>query len=165
MVNANNETDPPSRYSYSAGRHLYVLFAVHTRRCKIGSSSNPPKRLADIRNASADDVVLWCWAAEHGKYEYDLHSYFTEFRTHGEWFSPVVTRIVAREVEQFSASSERFAEVCRKWVGDSRLHRPPCPACGSRAQVDWDRIGDRYAGRCPRCDVSRQSQARFGRPK
>jgi len=70
------------------GRCVYFLQARPMSLIKIGSSSDPIKRVRDLRRTSPEplNVIRIIW----GDYtsERILHGKFDEERQHGEWFSP-----------------------------------------------------------------------------
>jgi hypothetical protein len=103
------------------GAHIYIVFGVVTRRCKIGSSANVWKRFRELQSHSADDLIVWCWARDCGEREPDLHSVFHKFRLHGEWFSSEATEIIAGRVSHSKDPSETLAALAkrtslRSWV-------------------------------------------------
>lgn len=136
------------------GKHLYVLFAIHTRRCKIGRASDVKSRFVDLQNSGADDLILWAWAADCGKYEVDLHWHFQDHRLHGEWFSPEVTALIAATIPQQDTSSTSLARLARK---RGRANQPACPGCGSRRNLVWKDVGRRRVAQCPKCSRYRHS--------
>lgn len=109
------ETDGSLTYRRANSKaHLYVVFGVITKRCKIGSSANVWERLREFQSGSADDLIVYCWARDCGKYERKLHETFFDFRLHGEWFSSEVTDCIARRVSYSKEPSEQFASLVRK---------------------------------------------------
>lgn len=138
------------------GRHLYVLFGVATRRCKIGCASDVQSRFRDLRNASADDLILWAWAKDCGADEISAHYFFAEHRLHGEWFSPSVTAFIARRVARQSKPSGALARLCTRWRREQDKHSPRCPQCGS-AERTWRVIGNHNICRCAACGWCRHS--------
>lgn len=147
-------------------QHLYVLFGVATRRCKIGVSRDVHGRFRDIQAMSADDLVLWCWAEGYGTHEGTLHLFFEQHRLHGEWFSPQVTEFFANRVPSREAHSSQLAalldEIDDAFWGGAVVRRDgtvlrgtaldePCRRCGS-ALGYVEAIGDRdLAMRCRGC--------------
>lgn len=133
------------------GKHLYVIFGVHTRRCKIGSSANVWERLRELQSYSADDLIVWCWALDCGQHEVLVHEHFEEFRLYGEWFSPDVTARIASDIQRSESSSEALASLAKRLA--RRVQRQcKCPGCGSVAKP-LVRVGTRRViAQCPKCN-------------
>jgi len=74
---------------------VYIIEHSHGH-VKIGRSTNPERRLADIKNGSPYELSLLTTIdpindqdrVEYGTVENFLHTYFDRFRMRGEWFSP-----------------------------------------------------------------------------
>jgi len=69
--------------------YLYLI-AAENGLFKIGKSTNPRNRIAQIRTSSPCRVepVLWIYYDEGERdLEKDLHTAFESARSHGEWFA------------------------------------------------------------------------------
>lgn len=74
---------------------VYVIGSSGSDTVKIGRTTNPRKRLADIQRMSPLRLeILWAHPGGH-ELETNLHRQFSALRTHGEWFTfgtdPVAT--------------------------------------------------------------------------
>lgn len=142
------ETDWQLRRA-GTGLHLYVIFGVYTRRCKIGRATDVQRRLRALQSGSADTLVLWCWAKDCGDREPQLHDRFRKHRLHGEWFSPEVTALFAGRVPRQTEASALMARIVKKWT---RVENPQCPGCGSQRKIATRIAGKRVVGYCPDCN-------------
>lgn len=66
--------------------YVYVIHAAGTNRIKLGFSTKPQERLAQLQTASPFPLqMLACWPGSIER-ERRLHRYLAEFRQVGEWF-------------------------------------------------------------------------------
>jgi hypothetical protein len=78
---------PIERYGAPAPNPaVYFIQNTQNGLIKIGSSSNPQKRLSTLQTASAGPMVLL--AATSSYTESGLHRRFKSLRVRGEWFRP-----------------------------------------------------------------------------
>lgn len=69
------------------GEVVYVIGAPGSKTVKIGRTTNPSKRQADIQRMSPVPLkVLWTHPGGC-ELETNLHRQFSALRTHGEWFT------------------------------------------------------------------------------
>ena len=67
---------------------VYFLQAKDNGLIKIGFTSNLKSRLSDLSSMSPVPLELLAFTEGGADYEHELHSTFSEHRSHGEWFYP-----------------------------------------------------------------------------
>jgi Meiotically up-regulated gene 113 len=89
---------------------IYAIQADHVHLIKLGYSTDPAARLADLRTGCPVVLTLLAiWRATCAD-ETALHQEFAQYREHGEWFRPapaVVSRLLVRN----EASPNHIAEL------------------------------------------------------
>jgi len=112
---------------------VYFFEAVGLDLVKIGTSTNPHGRLADLESSSPVPLRLLRTIAGGVPLERDLHHRFRAHRVRGEWFrlAPISPEIAA--------------------LGDVVVLRDPlaCPDCGRRRRIN--RLTSRIGRRCRVC--------------
>ena len=93
------------------GRHMYLMFCIYTRRCKIGRANDVWSRLAQVQSCSPTPLILWCVSEGTGWLERVMHEAFSSGRLHNEWFDANTTSAIASVVgfgdrQSFSALIE-----------------------------------------------------------
>jgi hypothetical protein len=88
---------------------VYFILAPQSGHVKIGISDVPVKRLRELQTAHFDKLELIttvaCRSRTHAReLESQLHSYFVEFYTNGEWF-----RISREQIEDLLHFAEIFS--------------------------------------------------------
>lgn len=70
----------------AAQEYVYVIHATGTNRIKLGFSTKPKERLAQLQTGSPFPLqMLACWPGSRAR-ENRLHRYMAQFRQVGEWF-------------------------------------------------------------------------------
>lgn len=70
----------------AAQEYVYVIHATGTNRIKLGFSTKPQERLAQLQTASPFPLqMLACWPGSQER-ERRLHRHLAQFRQVGEWF-------------------------------------------------------------------------------
>ena len=81
------ESGPHTSYLW-----LYFIQGLQTGLIKIGKTQdfNVDKRLSSLQTGSPDKLILLKAVQYPAKYncEKAVHRHFSEFRVHGEWFTP-----------------------------------------------------------------------------
>jgi hypothetical protein len=86
---------------------IYFIQNLQTTAIKVGFSEDPESRLAALRTANCDPLVLLGTIPGDPSLEFKLHAQFSSWRIHGEWFRgelPLLIRI-HRLIEQHRISS------------------------------------------------------------
>jgi len=71
------------------GEHLYVIQMDVTGAFKVGRTSNPPRRLAELQTGAPHKLRIICVAFGQGFRERKVHALLRRYRTRaysGEWF-------------------------------------------------------------------------------
>lgn len=78
----------------------YVYFLMTRELVKIGFSTDPVHRLAELKTAIGDGVPIFCAVEGTLRDEKDLHDRLAFHRAEGEWFrlTPPVRQMIARIV-------------------------------------------------------------------
>ena len=80
--------------------YVYLMKSESAGLVKIGYSSDPQRRLLQVKNYIPDAVLLDHWFVKTPKaVESHLHNAFAKTRQHGEWFSDVSRNQVASVIE------------------------------------------------------------------
>jgi len=75
------------RYETTIGiPEVYFVINEQMTRLKVGTSTNPAKRLRSIQTGNADTLVIYGTVLGDRHFEKQLHKEFTEHRLTGEWF-------------------------------------------------------------------------------
>lgn len=111
-------------------RWVYLIGSPASRLVKIGVSSNPAERLADLQVGSPIPLMI-LWRTQGGQgLESALHRYFRNYRVHGEWFdfgeeSATALVATAAVLLGYRTQPEGSAPL-------SRYRRSDCTACAGR---------------------------------
>jgi len=103
----NGEWDP--QLDRVGSQHHLVYFIQVGNRIKIGTTTNLPRRLTQLRSHCAEEPRVLLAVAGDATQEKQVHALFAEDRIRGEWFAP------SARLNQFMA--ERFEQDIRNTHG------------------------------------------------
>lgn len=83
-----NPDGPGVRPAEGPAAVVYVLRAANDGLVKIGTTTDLPSRLKNIRAMSGVPLEVLCVLPGDATVERQLHARFREHRAHGEWFRP-----------------------------------------------------------------------------
>jgi hypothetical protein len=102
--------------SIKSEKVAYFVRGTTTGLIKIGQSSKPIERFAQLKKGASEEMELLAVGGE----EKDYHKEFAEFRVHGEWFSPAEEILAVIDRHRSGAGPELVrtppAEVKRREV-------------------------------------------------
>jgi hypothetical protein len=67
---------------------VYFVQSCSGGPVKIGTATNPQKRLRQLQTANPDELYLRLAVPGGGAVEASLHEHFSEYRVRGEWYEP-----------------------------------------------------------------------------
>lgn len=83
------------RARMASSAYVYAVQSQSTNLVKIGMSTNPARRIAELRRMKGDQLFVLSVCRGGRSLEVALHRYLQSYRQHGEWFAPhdVVLRV------------------------------------------------------------------------
>jgi hypothetical protein len=122
----NNDSEVKPKGKIVDKDHVYIIHCPEVGLYKIGSTSNPEKRLKQIQSASAykleEPIILNCDPKFGLFFEKLLHNKFSHCRAYGEWFK------LKKEDVEWLKSKPSLLTMESPTV--SLTQKLPCNGCG-----------------------------------
>lgn len=95
------------------GDFIYFIQEKSTSRIKIGKTSNIRQRFKTLMSFSAlPELSIKLLINDKGNMEPFFHKKFSEFRIHGEWFSPSEELLTYIKIKQPQCKYRQMLKVC-----------------------------------------------------